>query len=474
MNTRYQSQPVMGKWCGKCIIALFVLSFLLAGCAPATPAPTSPPQFAPTAISASAQPTLAPTQTAAPKPTSTLTATLPPTQTPSPSPTSTPTTAPTPTPLPVILLTDWRVGNFIEIPEGCLFEQTNCWQTVVSEARLKLNGKTGGHNHGATKRPFSQSSQSSLTSRSSLLVDPAWNNPYLVYWYDNQINGDIYIAAKVDEEAQAAMWETLANHSFTGQSLVNKNWKIDTLDLTKYRGQKIFISFNADIILPPSQNGHLPGAINKWHLQKILILPDYHPGMEKELSSAASARTAETSPAISSTNTLTGTSSTGPIQLTDWSTFNLSVLSTGCKFPDQICWRSETQTQYRAVGHKNQAVVQAETGLISKTSVFIDPGWNNPRLVFWVDDPFPGDLSVLTKADLNWIMLAHFPLTGQGAEDWRSVSVDLSPFKGKTILLNIAATLKIPRTALQNNSSTGANRWHIQNIQLIPNFTGTP
>ena len=36
-------------------------------------------------------------------------------------------------------------------------------------------------------------SQSSLTSQASLLIDPTWNNPHLVYWYDNQINGDIYV-----------------------------------------------------------------------------------------------------------------------------------------------------------------------------------------------------------------------------------------------------------------------------------------
>jgi hypothetical protein len=476
MNTVYQRQPTIVKWGGNCFTVLFVLSLLLAGCTPATPPTTSPPQAAPTAATVLAQPTPVPTQITLPTPTSTATTTLPPTKPPLPSPTSTPTTPPTQTPLPVIFLTDWRLGNFIEIPEGCLFEGTTCWQTVVSEERLKLNSKMGRHFLGSSKKQISQSSESSLTSRSSFLVDPAWNNPYLVYWYDNQINGDIYITAKVDQGAQAAIWETLANHSFTGQSQANKNWKIDTLDLSKYRGQKIFISLYADIILPPAQNGPLPNAINKWHVQKILILPDYKPGMENELSSVASARIAETSTAISPTNTLTDTGSAGPIQLADWKLVNLSQVSSGCKFSDLICWASIMNPAQDkgsvASSHSNTTVIENQSSLISQNSLYIDQAWINPQLVFWYDGPFPGDLLVSVKADLNWKMLAHFPISGQNTGTWQAATIDLNPLKGKNILLSIFVTMNIPKSILKTGAAV--NRWHIQNIQLIPEFTGTP
>ena len=421
------------------------------------------------------------TQTVPPLPTATTTATLSPTEKLLPSPTSSPSTPPTPTPLPVILLKDWRVGNFVEISANCQFPDMQCWQTVAGRDKIKSAGSSG-HGHNAGVRAVTQTSQSSLTSRASLLINSAWNNPHLVYWYDNQINGVISVLAKVDNETQASIWETLVSHSFTGQSALNQKWYVEAVDLNRYKGQKVLISINAEIKVPPNKFGTLPLAIDKWHLQKILILPDYHPGMEYELGSVASGQTSITSPAISSTQNLTGTGSTDPFLLTEWKLLNLSVLSTGCKFPDLTCWMSSikrTEDYARSGGilmnaRSNKMLVESQSSLISKSSLIIDPTWSNPQLVFWYDDPFPGDLLVTANVDLKWTTLAHFPLSGHGSGVWQTVAIDLSQFKGKNIQLSISAAFKIPKTTLQNNTSAGANRWHIQNIQLFPNFPVTP
>jgi len=329
---------------------------------------------------------------------------------------------------------------------------------------------------------LTQRSQSSLTSRTSQLIDPAWSNPYLVYWYDNQINGDFYVTAKVDQEGQSSHWDTLAFHAYRGQSTASLHWNAEALDLNSYKGQKILINFDAEIIRPPNQSGGLQVAHNKWHLQKILILPDYRSGMENELSSVAYLESSGSSAAVSSTQALTGTSSSEPFLLTDWRTSSLAKISAGCKFPDQVCWASvknnpeDKMNESWAVSNSSKGTTQGQvqSSLIGKTSLYIDPAWSNPQLVFWYDDPFPGDLFVSVKLDLNWKTLAHIPLSGRGSKTWQTASVDLSQLKGKHILLSISALLSLPKYALQNNSSAQLNRWHIQNIQLIPNFTGTP
>ena len=179
-----------------------------------------------------------------------------------------------------------------------------------------------------------------MTSRTSLLIEPTWNNPHLVFWYDNQIDGNVNVFAKLDSATQPSFWDTLMSRAYTSQNLSSLRWNVEALDLNRYKGQKIWISINAEIIVAPSQNLHLPFATDKLHLQRILILPDYQPGMENELGSVAYGEPAETSPVISSTQNLTETSTSEPFQLSEWRLGNLAVLSSGCKFPDLICWAS--------------------------------------------------------------------------------------------------------------------------------------
>jgi hypothetical protein len=234
MNTRHGNQ-------GKYLTALFVISLLLTACKPATPAPVATQASEP---SATAPATTKPTEpTAQPSPTSTATATLIPTQTFTPSPTTSPTIPPAPTPQPV-LLTEWKMTNFVVIPSGCKFPDLTCWQTVTVREKTKFKENGVSSNLG----PPAQNSQSTLSSKTSLLIDPSWNNPRLVYWYDNQMNGDIYVTVKVDKGLQISIWENLTNYSFKGQSMASAHWQTDALDLSKYKGQKIFIRFEANII----------------------------------------------------------------------------------------------------------------------------------------------------------------------------------------------------------------------------------
>jgi hypothetical protein len=382
----------------------------------------------------------------------------------------------------MIVLTDWKKGNFIETASGCLFPDTRCWQTVVSNEKLKFNSKYQGHSHGAIARSISESSQSSLTSPTSLLIDPTWNNPHLVFWYDNQIDGSVNVFAKLDGETQPSIWETLMSRVYTSENLSSLRWNVEALDLNRYKGHKIWISINAEIIVAPSQNLHLPFTTDKLHLQKILILPDYQPGMEDELGSVAAGTASETSPVISSTQNLTGTSPSEPFQLSDWRLGSLAVKSAGCKFPDLICWESMIQREEAASNpssvmngaNKRTTPQENHSNLVTRSSLFIDPAWSNPQLVFWFDNPFPGDLFVSVKSDIKWVTIAHIPLTGQNPGNWQTTSIDLSQLKGKTVLISISVTLKIPMNTLQDNTSTGLVRWHIQNIQIIPNFTPTP
>ncbi len=270
MNTRKHHHQSDFTWVGKFATFFFLSALLLASCSPATSAPVVTQPIQPSATTL--PPTTAPTETQAP--TATATATLVPTPADTPTPASSPTFTPTPTPQPVEL-TDWKASNFEQIASGCTILDAPCWQTITTKVKQKGNDTFSGESKaiGGTGTVV-RTSESSLTSQTSLLIDPAWKNPYLVYLYDNQVNGEISVIVKVDKGSEKSAWETLARYSFRGQSQASVKWAQGSLDLSKYKGQKIIISFYANITLPQSQAGSLP-SVNKWHLQNIQIVPDY-------------------------------------------------------------------------------------------------------------------------------------------------------------------------------------------------------
>jgi hypothetical protein len=159
-------------------------------------------------------------------------------------------------------------------------------------------------------------------------------------------------------------------------------------------------------------------------------------------------------PALPPTETVAATSQPSPapakISLTKWKKLYFLEISSGCKFPDMPCWKSNDGPD---VGFDSIILTSAE-------STAIDPNWNNPYLVFWHKYYFDKAAEIDVSSGSSWEVLQVY---GQGNRDWIMQSFNLSRYKGKSVSF---------RFVLEPYHKIST--WLIQDIQIVPDFKPPP
>ena len=113
----------------------------------------------------------------------------------------------------------------------------------------------------------------------------------------------------------------------------------------------------------------------------------------------------------------------------------------------------------------------SEVSLIGKSSIYIDPDWNNPYLVFWHKYDFLGESMIIVQVDGRQEILKTF-VKGSKSDDWRREILELNRYKGKDILLNFTADAEQHAVG---GGFWGTNKfvrteWYLQDIQIIPDY----
>jgi len=185
---------------------------------------------------------------AAPEATPTLPPpTEPPVQKPAPSPTT-----PVQATAAAISLEEWKMAAFA-VSSGCRVAESPCYEG-------------GGRQDQAVE-------EMTLTSAKSLLIDPAWKNPTLVFWHKFQGSQPVYVNINTGSQ-----WGRLK--SFTVNSMT---WSQVIIDLTKYKGKNISIQFSSPAEVVQRKGGGAGGfygaktKLDDWFLNAIQIVPNYEP-----------------------------------------------------------------------------------------------------------------------------------------------------------------------------------------------------
>lgn len=148
------------------------------------------------------------------------------------------------------------------------------------------------------------------------------------------------------------------------------------------------------------------------------------------------------------------------VEITAWEAIGWNSMSPEkCDEPEIGCW-----------GVLNFKV---KTSLTSELSVYIDPAWLNPYLVFWskhnseVREPF-GYIMVSPEGSVNW---EYLDTVASPQNYWQKRYFDLSQFKGDNILVRFYCEPVVTITQMGNLRYLSYS-WFIQDVVVDPNFSG--
>jgi len=143
-----------------------------------------------------------------------------------------------------------------------------------------------------------------------------------------------------------------------------------------------------------------------------------------------------------------------PLILTDWKLFFFNRSSAGCYLEGQDCWVADDKwTNDRNWGDDNMTMTTRE-------SIFIDPNWPNPYLVFWHIYDTDHYLDVIGIVNSQWVIIWHF--TGSVGK-WSLVTADLGKYKGQSITIKFDAVGR-------NWYTKKKTEWSVQDIKIVPNY----
>jgi hypothetical protein len=152
------------------------------------------------------------------------------------------TVAPTSATSPASLsITDWKMYFWVPLTSGCKVLNIPCW-------KLADDWKTAQTSSG----------DGVLTSKVSVLIDPAWERPYLVFWDKRQLRRTGAVEIQVDGE-----WIGVMNVNQT-----RAEWTQQTIDLQPYKGKQLTVRFMAEI-------GYYQQST--WFIQDVKIVPNFKP-----------------------------------------------------------------------------------------------------------------------------------------------------------------------------------------------------
>jgi hypothetical protein len=114
-----------------------------------------------------------------------------------------------------------------------------------------------------------------------------------------------------------------------------------------------------------------------------------------------------------------------PVEINNWYVHNYSWINSpySCRDPQKGCWV--------AINYKVQA------WLLSQKSILIDPGWKDPKLVFWTKYYSQRVMNyayveIQVEGDTRWDRIKTF---GGTNFLWHQVTLDLKAYSGKKILV---------------------------------------
>jgi hypothetical protein len=149
-----------------------------------------------------------------------------------------------------------------------------------------------------------------------------------------------------------------------------------------------------------------------------------------------------------------------PVTIRQWKNAYIIQTSNGCHSATS-CWVGASD------GYSHDII------LLADETVFVDPNWDNPYLVFWhtykVGDKLSA--SVAIRVDGSWVQLVSYR---PGFQDWEQVALDLNPYKGKDITLRFSAkdgaAIDIYRSGWHDQAPGPISKWSLEEIQIIPDY----
>ena len=143
-----------------------------------------------------------------------------------------------------------------------------------------------------------------------------------------------------------------------------------------------------------------------------------------------------------------------PLILTDWKLFFFNRSSAGCYLEGQDCWVAyDNWTKDRNWG-------ELDMTMTTRDSIYIDPNWPNPYLVFWHIYDTHYTLDVLAIVDSKREILWHFV---GNTGNWSLVAAKLEKYKGQSIAIKFNA-------AGGPSKNSPRTEWSVQDIKIIPNY----
>jgi hypothetical protein len=140
-----------------------------------------------------------------------------------------------------VSITDWKMYFWVPLNSGCKVLNLPCW-------KLADDWKTAQTSSG----------DGVLTSKAPVLIDAAWDRPYLVFWNKRQLRRTGAVELQMDGD-----WIGVKNLNQT-----RTEWVQEAIDLQPYKGKRMIVRFMAQI-------GYAQQST--WFIQDVKIVPDYKP-----------------------------------------------------------------------------------------------------------------------------------------------------------------------------------------------------
>ncbi len=140
-----------------------------------------------------------------------------------------------------VSIADWKMYFWVPLSSGCKLADIPCW-------KLADDWKTAQTSSG----------DGVLTSKQAVLIDPAWERPFLVFWDKRQLRRTGAIEIQVNGQ-----WITVMDVNGT-----KTEWRQEAIDLQPYKGKQMIVRFISEI-----------GSAQQstWFIQDVQIIPNFKP-----------------------------------------------------------------------------------------------------------------------------------------------------------------------------------------------------
>ena len=151
-----------------------------------------------------------------------------------------------------------------------------------------------------------------------------------------------------------------------------------------------------------------------------------------------------------------------PLILTDWRLYFFNKVLAGCYLEGQDCWAANDSPLH------NSRYGGFNLTMTTRESIYIDPSWPNPYLVFWHTYRSDKSLDVVCVVDSRKDILWHYG-GSVGNWKWDQVAVSLSKYIGQnvTIMFDAAGRNSGFKRTWPRPPKT---QWRIQDVKIVPDY----